>query len=108
MAVDPTAPPGDWGLPANWRPSSEPGGSPGMAEPVPSPATLAIALSAALDGLSLAWAADSGAYKVYSATAFAPPAQWIAVTNAPVLSDGRWVVTLPLAKTTCFYRLQKQ
>ena len=38
VAVDPTAPPGAWGLPQNWRPSSQLGGSPGVVDPsLPAP-----------------------------------------------------------------------
>jgi len=71
------------------------------------PVTLAIKLEAGGSALSLAWPASAGGYNLYSAETVGPLAQWLPVTNAPVLLNDEWVVTLsPPPNRTCFYRLQ--
>lgn len=105
--VDPFAPASGWGTAQNWRPSREPGGSPGAAEPT-LPVTLTIA-ALTPDTLSLAWPANEGAFELYATAALSPPVQWLRVTNAPVLSNDHWNVTLsPLTHGALFYRLQAQ
>jgi hypothetical protein len=107
VAVDPAAPPSAWGLASNWRPSSELGGSPGLGDLSPPPASLSFILPPAGNGLTLAWPAASGNFNLYCATTLASPSQWAAVTNMPVLSGDLWMVTLsPPAVGSCFYRLQ--
>jgi hypothetical protein len=103
VAANPAAPPGAWGLPQNWRPSSELDGSPGTADPPPPAAILSVRVANQI--LALSWPAASGTFKVYSTTAFDPPVQWFSVTNPAILLDGRWNVLLPLTTRASFYRL---
>jgi hypothetical protein len=42
VIVDPYAPVSDWGLPGNWRPSAQPGGSPGGPDAAAAAAVLTI------------------------------------------------------------------
>jgi hypothetical protein len=107
VVVDPFAPIGNWQLAQNWRPSGEPGGSPGAVDTV-LPITLEVALAPGGNELSLTWPANASGFELYSTPALASPVQWLRVTNAPVLSNDQWIVTLsPLTNGAGFYRLQK-
>ena len=106
VVVDPTAPTSDWGLAQNWRPSNEPGGSPGSIEPT-LPVALAISSTPGGNTISLSWPASAVGVNLYSANNLAPPVQWSPVPNPPVLVNSQWVVTLsPLTNQAAFYRLQ--
>ena len=106
MVVDPAAPTSAWGLARNWRPSNDSGGSPGAVDPA-LPVTLVITSATGGNTFSLAWPASAGGFNVYSAETVASLAQWLPITNTPVLLNNEWVVTLsPLTNRACFYRLQ--
>jgi hypothetical protein len=107
VVVDPNASTGAWGAAQNWRPSGQPGGSPGADDSAP-PAILVISSSGA-DTLSIAWPVSAGALQLYSAAALTPPVEWNPIPNAPALSNDQWVVIVsPLTNAACFYRLQGQ
>jgi hypothetical protein len=107
VVVDPFAPVSDWQLAQNWRPSGQPGGSPGAVDTV-IPVALQVTLSSGGNTLFLAWPANVGGYELYSATALSSPVQWVPVANAPVLSGDQWVVTLSeLTNAGSFYRLKR-
>jgi len=107
VVVDPSAPASTWGLAANWRPSSELGGSPAALDPAPPPASLSLLPIAGSNAVVLTWPAAAGSFTLYATGALAPPGQWFRVANAPVLSNGRWMVAIsPAGQGTCFYRLQ--
>ena len=58
-------------------------------------------------GTLLAWPVNTGLYQLYTTTSLSPGTNWWRVTNTPVLSNGFWVVTLPLqTNQSQFYRLQ--
>ena len=101
------APNTTWGQAQNWRPSGEPGGSPGADDPI-IPVTLRIS-SLNESTVSVAWSANAGGVDLYSAASLSSPIHWSRVTNAPVLSNDQWIVTLsPLTNGASFYRLQAQ
>ncbi len=108
VAVDPTnAPPGAWGLANNWRPSGAVGGSPGSTDVAPPPPILTATVAPDGAGLDIAWAANAGAFNLYSSPSLLPPAAWTCVTNTPTLSGQQWLVTLPVPTNACsFFRLQ--
>ncbi len=107
VVVDPYAPVNQWQFPQNWRPSGQTGGSPGVVDAV-FPVALEVALASGGNALSLAWPANATGFELYSATALAPPVQWVRLTNAPVLSNDQWIVILSgLTNESSFYRLQK-
>lgn len=106
VVVDPAAPTGNWGLAQNWRPSGQPGGSPGSVEPS-QPVTLAISSAPGGNSVSIAWPANAVGFTLYSANTLAPPVQWTPVPVPPTLVNTQWVVTLsPLTNQAAFYRLQ--
>ena len=108
VTTAPNASTGAWGLPSNWRPSSELGGSPGVADPLPALPALTITLPPSGDLVELAWSATVGDYALVVASTPAGSPQWLSLTNSPVLSNGYWKVTLPFVKSTRFYRLSKR
>ena len=53
------------------------------------------------------WPAEGSYFTLHCATNFAAPVTWARVTNAAILSNNQWRVTLPLATNgSRFYRLQ--
>lgn len=107
VVVDPNAPTSNWGLAGNWRPSYQPGGSPGASDTAIPVALTIVSLDPNL--ISLSWPTNGGAFGLYSAPTLTPPVQWSAVTNTPVLANGQWSVTLSRsASDASFYRLQAQ
>jgi parallel beta-helix repeat protein len=56
---------------------------------------------------SLSWTNNGGSYVLQQTLSLAPQ-QWIAVTNAPLLSNGFFVLTLRATNGTAFYRLLAQ
>ncbi len=69
---------------------------------------LEIALETAGDTqVRISWPADAGAFSLHAATNLTPPVEWSPATNPPVLTNGQWVVRLPLTNRAArFYRLQ--
>jgi hypothetical protein len=66
-------------------------------------------LQAALSGSSLLLTAPAEAtyFKLYSATDFTPPVNWILATNSAVLTNNQWRVTMPVPTNgQRFFRLQ--
>ena len=57
-------------------------------------------------GITLSWPAWAAAMNLYAATNLAPPASWMAVTDAPALSNGLLYLGVPATNGTRFYRLQ--
>ncbi|HKI70534.1 MAG TPA: hypothetical protein VKA67_13170, partial [Verrucomicrobiae bacterium] len=58
--------------------------------------------------VTLSAAADAAYFQLFTATNLAPPVHWTAVTNATVVSNNKWKVTLPITNNLRFYRLQAQ
>jgi titin len=57
---------------------------------------------------SLSWTNNGGSYVLQQTFSLTPPQQWIAVTNAPVLTNGFFVLNLPATNGGAFYRLLAQ
>ncbi|HVV72280.1 MAG TPA: CotH kinase family protein [Verrucomicrobiae bacterium] len=106
VAVDPNAAPGVWGQMNNWRPSSQPGGSPGSLDPASAPVLSIRYLNG--NQLELTWPAAAGSFALYSAADLGPVSDWTPVTNTPSLSGPNWTVSLPAADHPHFYRLQSR
>jgi hypothetical protein len=107
VAVDPTAPPGAWGLAQNWRPSSQLGGSPGGVDPSPPAAVLKAAIVSS-NTLRLAWPASAGNFDLYATATLDASGQWNLVTNPPALLGDQWAVDVPPSTNRAgFYRLQR-
>jgi hypothetical protein len=62
----------------------------------------------AANQMGLAWTSTATGFVLEQASSLAPPVQWTAVTNTPVLSNGQFVVTLPLDAANHFYALSFQ
>jgi len=58
--------------------------------------------------ITLSWPFDVGAFDPYSTTDLGSPNSWLRVATSATVSNGRWVVTLPAADQTEFFRLQSQ
>ena len=71
------------------------------------PAETSLGILPISNGALLVWPADAGLYHLYATTNLCPGTTWIRTTHDPVLSNGFWVVTLPLNTNQAqFYRLQ--
>jgi hypothetical protein len=58
------------------------------------------------NALTLTWPTNA-AVTLYYITSLSPPVTWTPVTNAPVIANGQWNVTLPTGvNQSAFYRLQ--
>lgn len=80
------------------------GGIPGG----PPPPTLKIELASSPDTALLSWPTTYTGYDLLTTGSLTPPVSWSAVAEAPVSTNGQWVVTLPIDQTaTHFYRLKK-
>jgi endonuclease I len=66
--------------------------------------TLTITLDAPSAAIQLTWPSDCASAVLEST--FTQPPTWTTVTNAPVLSDATWQVTLPLSTAPTLYRLR--
>jgi titin len=55
---------------------------------------------------SLSWTNNGGIYVLQWTTNLLSPIQWATVTNAPLLSNGNFVLTLPSTNNAAFYRLE--
>ena len=58
--------------------------------------------------ISLSWTNNGGSYVLQQTFSLNSPQQWTVVTNAPALSNGFFVLTLPATNANAFYRLQAQ
>jgi titin len=58
--------------------------------------------------ISLSWTNNGGSYVLQQAFSLNPPAQWTTVTNAPLLTNGFFVLTLSATNGNTFYRLATQ
>ena len=57
----------------------------------------------------LAWPLDASYFSLYAATNLAPPVVWSRATNASVLSNHTWSVTISSGTNAArFFRLQSQ
>jgi len=70
--------------------------------PVPS---LFVSQSLASQELSLTWTDTATGFVLKQTASLTPIIQWTTVSNAPVLTNGQFVVTLPLPTGNRFYRL---
>jgi hypothetical protein len=57
---------------------------------------------------SLSWTNNGGSYILQQTFSLNTPQQWIAVTNAPILANGFFVLTLSATNGDAFYRLLAQ
>jgi hypothetical protein len=57
---------------------------------------------------SLSWTNNGGSYVLQQTFSLTPPQQWIAVTNAPLLTNRFFVLTLNATNGAAFYRLLAQ
>jgi titin len=57
---------------------------------------------------SLSWTNNGGSYVLQQTFSLTPPQQWIAVTNAPLLTNRFFVLTLNATNGDAFYRLLAQ
>jgi hypothetical protein len=108
VAIDPFAPVWNWGLASNWRPSAQPGGSPGRVDVLAQNNTLTIVPDWAQQQITLSWPAGAVTYDLYSTTSLSPPNPWNVLTNTPAVIGDRWVISLPLTNRECFYRLKQR
>lgn len=66
-----------------------------------------LAFAPAPGALQLAWPADAAYFPLHSATNLTPPVAWTPLTNAPVLTNNQWRVTLPApTQGQRYFRLQ--
>ncbi len=68
-----------------------------------SPPTLSVNLSGA--NIALVWPTSATAFNLYSATNFAPPINWLPVTNPPIILGSNRTVALPMSGGLRFFRL---
>ncbi|MGA2852658.1 MAG: hypothetical protein ABSE90_00800 [Verrucomicrobiota bacterium] len=57
---------------------------------------------------SLSWTNNGGSYVLQQTFSLNPPPTWTTVTNAPMLTNGLFVLTLSATNADAFYRLQAQ
>lgn len=76
------------------------------AEASAQPGSPALGIAAASDGgLTLTWAANAS-LKLYYTPVLSPAAAWTLVTNAPAVSNGQWLLTVPMGSNSSgYYRL---
>jgi hypothetical protein len=72
------------------------------------PKVLSSAVNPANRQFSLSWTNNGGSYVLQQTFSLTSPQQWIAVTNAPPLINGFFVLTLPATNGVVFYRLLAQ
>ena len=72
------------------------------------PKVLSSAVDPASRQFSLSWTNNGGSYVLQQTFSLNPPQQWIIVTNAPLLSNGFFGLTLPATNGDAFYRLLAQ
>jgi len=72
------------------------------------PQVLSSAVNPASRQFSLSWTNNGGSYVLQQTFSLTPPPQWIAVTNAPLLANGFFGLTLPATNGNAFYRLLAQ
>jgi hypothetical protein len=71
--------------------------------------TPSLGLVAGGGGLALSWPATGVGFALYGATNLIPPVAWTPVTNAPVLVNDQWQISLPPdGSAGWFYRLQSR
>ena len=58
--------------------------------------------------VSLSWTNNGGSYVLQQTSSLNSPQQWATVTNTPVLSNGFFVLNLPVTNGNAFYRLLAQ
>jgi hypothetical protein len=54
---------------------------------------------------SFSWTNAATSFVLKQTGSLAPPIQWTAVTNIPVMTNGQFVVTLPIGATNQFFLL---
>jgi uncharacterized protein YbdZ (MbtH family) len=72
------------------------------------PQLLSSAVNPASRQFSLSWTNNGGSYVLQQTFSLNPPQQWITVTNAPLLANGFFGLTLPATNGEAFYRLLAQ
>ena len=72
------------------------------------PQVLSSTVNPASRQFSLSWTNNGGSYVLQQTFSLNPPQQWIAVTNAPLLANGFFGLTLPATNKSAFYRLLAQ
>jgi hypothetical protein len=72
------------------------------------PKVLSSAVNPANRQFSLSWTNNGGSYVLQQTFSLTTPQQWIAVTNAPPLINGLFMLTLPATNGVVFYRLLAQ
>lgn len=106
VVADPNAPTANWGLASNWRPSTQPGGSPGTSDPQPGQVALTISADYGGQNIVLSWPVNNTVYTLSSAGNLDATTQWTPLTNAPVLVGDHWSVSLPISERVAYYRLK--
>jgi titin len=76
--------------------------------PVTAVPALAVNPLVASRQVALAWTNSAAGFVLLQTSSLSPPVQWTAVTNAPVLTNGQYVVTLSAASGNRFYVLSFQ
>jgi uncharacterized repeat protein (TIGR01451 family) len=76
------------------------------APPPPPPTDIALTITLVGNALELSWPSSARGFVVERAPSLTPPAQWSALANPPVLSNGKSTVTLALSSGTSFFRLR--
>ncbi|MCI0747759.1 MAG: hypothetical protein L0Y58_20320 [Verrucomicrobia subdivision 3 bacterium] len=71
----------------------------------PLPPTLAIVHEPGLGRITLRWA-DTGMFRVFSATNLAVPTQWSPASGTAVLDGGTWSLSIPIPTRMGFFRLE--
>jgi hypothetical protein len=72
------------------------------------PKVLSSAVNLANRQFSLSWTNNGGSYVLQQTFSLTPPQQWIAVTNAPLLTNRFFALTLNATNGDAFYRLLAQ
>ena len=72
------------------------------------PNVLSSAVNPDSQQFSLSWTNNGGSYVLQQTFSLNLPQQWITVTNAPLLANGLFVLTLPATNGDAFYRLLAQ
>jgi titin len=72
------------------------------------PQVLSSAVNPASRKFSLSWTNNGGSYVLQQTFSLTPPQQWVTVTNAPLLANGFFGLTLPATNGKAFYRLLAQ
>ena len=108
VMIKPYASVTDWGLAGNWAPSLQPGGSPGAFDGAV-PIALSIATAEQGRHISLLWPSAITGYALYSTTSLSLLVPWTIVTNEPIVTGDKWLVSISISNSqSSYFRLQKR